>query len=745
MSDLDFSDSLKDKPTLTNCDREPIHIPGSIQPHGYLLAIKPTTGQIVAASENCAGFTNAPVEDILGTVLEELSPELNELLHAQLNSTTQSGPRRTPFHWNNRSWTISVSGDTGLAILEIEFQDTIDVKVSDLVGELFVEFERLELQQAYQRVVERVKDFTGFDRVMLYQFLEDGHGHVIAEAKEDEQEAFLGLHYPATDIPEPARRLYKLNWIRTIADVNSEPVPLRYASDYSGPLDMSHVNLRAISPIHIEYLKNMQVGASMSISVMHGDQLWGLIACHHNSEKIIPPELRDACELCGSLLSVYLTSRHQQEHLRRQMEINETINEHVASLSRTQELSEGLEQSAEPLCTILAADGLVWISGTQRFDWGVIPEQNMIDLLVETVSQQVDQTICFTDQLRSWLPPDFVNQGTLAGMLSIRLGEELGGLFLFFRKALPETITWAGNPDKSVTNESGRLTPRKSFAAWKQLVEDRSKPWSLEDREAAHSLVNGLQRILVAQSEKLRAVNEELRRLNADLDAFAYAASHDLKEPLRGIYQYVYLLEKASSTFAEENEPYMQGLKRIVKRMSDLLDGLLRFSRAGRADLHLEKFSLNEVMEQVKDLLFAGRQPEDVIVEIEQSGTVRGDFSCTREILTNLIRNAIKYNDSSTKRITISLLPLKETPLNALIEKDEPIICVRDNGIGIPADQYQKIFDIFYRLHDRDAYGGGSGAGLTIVRRMVERHGGIITVDSGREGTAFYFTLGTHE
>ena len=736
---------LEGKPDLTNCDREPIHIPESIQPYGCMLAITPANGHIIAASQNCSDFIGTPLEDILGQPLEAVSAELSNVLHSQLKSKEHNRSTRDLFSWNDQQWIVSVSGDWELAILEIEPQDAIEVKVSDLVGELFVEIERVEMHKAYQRVVERVRKFTGFDRVMLYQFLEDGHGHVIAEAKNDEQEAFLGLHYPATDIPEPARRLYELNWIRSIADITAAPVPIQYASGYQGPLDMSHANLRAISPIHVEYLQNMGVGASMSISVMNGERLWGLIACHHNSPKIIAPEMRDACELCGSLLSVYLTSRRQQEHYRRQVEISEMISEHVSSLSRSQDLSAGLQQSAGPLCEILAADGLVWLSGEQRFDWGDIPDLKQVELIVAEISLRTDETICYTDQLSTWLPEKYTATNAPAGMLSIRLGDELGGLFLFFRKAISETITWAGNPDKSVTNESGRLTPRKSFALWRQLVEDRSQPWTQEDREAARTLVNELQRMLVAQSEKLRNVNEELRRLNADLDAFAYAASHDLKEPLRGIYQYVYLLEKVHQSSDGEAESYMIGLKRIVKRMSDLLDGLLRFSRAGRADLHLEQISLQELVDQVKDLLFAGKQPADVIVEVDQEGTIRGDFACVREILSNLVQNALKYNQSSPKTVTISLLPQAEPPLCDIVGADEPVICVRDNGIGIPADQYQKIFDIFYRLHDRDAFGGGSGAGLTIVRRMVERHGGVITLESGATGSAFYFTLGQHK
>lgn len=735
---------LEGEPALTNCDREPIHIPESIQPHGYLLAVDASSGTIVSASENVGSLIDDSPEQLLGIRLGDRISELASLFERAASTSLSEGERadRQSFG-TDLKWLVTAHRCDDRVIFEFERSSDGPAKVADLVGQLFIEIERQPIEAVYQTVVERVRRFTGFDRVMLYQFMPDAHGCVVAEAKRDDQEAFLGLHYPATDIPVPARRLYELNWIRTIADVDAPPVRIHHLTDR--PLNMTYANLRAISPIHIEYLRNMRVGASMSISVMSGNKLWGLLACHHNSAKIVSPQMRDACELCGSVLSAYLTSRRQQEYLRRQVQISDTIGQHLTVLSNYDELSAGLERSAEPLCTLFAADGLVWFSEAQKFFWGEVPNLNAIEQIAEELSQRPKETVSFTEELRRWLPDAANYRDRLAGMLAIRLGERVGGILLFFRKPFGETITWAGNPDKTVVDETGRLSPRKSFEAWQEQVQDKCRPWTDADHEAAVTLATGMQRMVVEQAERLRKSNDELRRLNTDLDAFAYAASHDLKEPLRGIHHYVYMLERAGTLTDENYQTSLKGLKRIVKRMSDLLDGLLRFSRAGRADLNLERFPLAEVIDQTKDILFAGQQPDNIVIEVATDGELRGDFACVREIFSNLVTNAIKYNDSNPKRIEISVLPLAGTPLEDQPETGDRVVVVKDNGIGIPPDQYEQVFEIFRRLHDRDRYGGGAGAGLTIVRRMVERHGGSIAVVSETSGTSFYFTLGVDE
>jgi len=747
VQELMFDPSMPSSPLegpvdLTNCDREPIHIPGAIQNDGALIAIEIESRRVLAASKNCPEVVGASVDDLLQKQYDAVIPAFAEIFEEACQQSEGKQVKRRSVELPVGSRIASAHHHRGYCLIEVlTAQEVEDVQASDLVGRLFVEMEGQTLEEIYDCVVQTIQDFTGFDRVMLYQFLEDGHGSVIAEARREEQEAFLGLHYPATDIPAPARRLYELNRIRLISDVEAPTVDMISAAG-NEPIDMSFATLRAISPIHVEYLKNMGVQASMSISVMRGQKLWGLIACHHNSAKHVSPGMRDACELAGALLSTFLMSRMQQAQLERKVEVNRAIAENLASMGRSADITSGLERSARWLCSLFDACGMVWQSGSHNFYWGELPNQEAVAELHQALAVRPDHAITYTDQISGWLPSAASYADRCAGMLAIRLGRREGGVFLFFRPPYKDTITWAGDPNKSVTNEEGRLTPRKSFDAFQQRVEGKSRPWTQLDREVAETLAAGMKTIFVEQAEQVRKVNDELRTLNADLDAFAYAASHDLKEPLRGINHFAFVLEQAEEVGDESYTRGLQGLKRLTSRMEELLDGLLRFSRAGRSELRIEKFALAETVDQMKDVLFGGLPPENVEIVVRHNGPVKGDFACVREILGNLVSNAIKYNDSETKRVEIGIEPASETPLASVSEPSAGVIFVRDNGIGIDPAFYSQIFEIFRRLHDRDAYGGGSGAGLTIVRRMVERHGGAIVAESTSQGTTFYFTLG---
>lgn len=742
---------LEGPPQLTNCDREPIHIPGSIQPHGCLMAIDRGSLRISHVSENALEFLGSSADQLLDRPITRQFPWLSDALTAL--AVRQEGDK---YH----RVCPELPGERLVATLHhcdqqclVEWEnDPIGVGGSqtDLIRNLFATMSGIGLQAAYDLIVNEIQQYTGFDRVMLYQFLEDGHGTVVAEARDPSAESFLGLHYPASDIPKPARRLYELNWIRMLADLNAEPVPILAAADGRPPLNMTYANLRSISPIHIEYLQNMKIGASMSISVMEGERLWGLIACHHQSSKHVPLAVRSCCELSGSVLSTYLTSRRQQDFLRRQVDISSAISQQMTIINNTDDLESGLERSAPSLCQLLGADGMIWHTSAGRIQWGVVPEAPEWASIQQALEDRPSEPLSFTDQIGAWRRLPLGKPQRCAGLLVVRLGRRAAGTLAFFRQPYRSTVMWAGNPDKSVTDESGRLTPRKSFAAWRQSVEGKSRPWTDNDLETANSLRSHLQTVIVEQNARLQRVNQELQRLNTDLDAFAFAASHDLRDPLRGLQRYVTKLEQSVSR--PEGKPLpaqlqatINGTRRLIERMQDLLEGLLRFSRAGSSQLCYESFLLSDAVEQARDLLFAGVEPPEVEIRIPEDGQILGDFACVREILGNLISNGIKYNDRVPKTITLGVRPISNSPLSSRRSTTQVAIYVSDNGIGIPPQHLSNVFRIFTRLHGQDKYGGGSGAGLTIVRRLVERHGGRIIAESGNDGTTFHFCLSDTE
>ncbi|OYP29968.1 GAF domain-containing protein [Rhodopirellula sp. MGV] len=548
---------------LTNCDREPIHIPATIQPHGCLLVVRVSDRVIVSASENVDEWLATSVPDCLGQRIEQFDARLGELVDSI--TPIREGKRvRQTFQLRHRNVVASAHQCGDLYLIEFEqAHDETDSVGAELIGQLFAGLEGKRLEDVYQSTIEIIREFTGFDRVMLYRFHEDDHGSVIAEAKREDQEAFLGLHYPAGDIPIPARKLYELNWIRLLADVNVDAVsmcPPMVSTDGDQvspkPINMSYAQLRAISPIHLEYLRNMNVGASMSISILNGDRLWGLIACHHRGAKLLSPVQRDVCELAGSLLSTYLSSRRQEDLLAQRVAIGESIAKHISKLASQDDFQQAIIEAAPWLVDLLNADGLAFRQGAHVACWGSTPDEEQTAELAIRLDEQGDDNIFLTDCIADWFPQAADYQATTAGMLAIRLGRRQAGELLFFRGPYSSTIQWAGDPAKNEADESGRLSPRKSFAKFTEEVDGRSRPWTPTDREAAGTLQSTLNSVVVEQAARVHRINEELRQLNADLDAFAYAASHDLKEPLRGINHYLYLLEQGP----QDDSTYQRGM-----------------------------------------------------------------------------------------------------------------------------------------------------------------------------------------
>jgi signal transduction histidine kinase len=255
------------------------------------------------------------------------------------------------------------------------------------------------------------------------------------------------------------------------------------------------------------------------------------------------------------------------------------------------------------------------------------------------------------------------------------------------------------------------------------------------------------------QNEELKRLNEELTRSNRELDSFTYVASHDLKEPLRGIHNYShFLLEDYADKLDEQGREQLLTLQRLTAKMEVLIEALLRYSRLGRQDIERRQIELQSVLDEVCEMLGPRLSECGVTVRVPQRlPVVAADPTLISELLTNLVANAVKYNNKDEKWIEVGYEA--DGGMAKFANDDDSgesgdwrqpplIVYVRDNGIGIPFKHHDTVFRIFKRLHGRDEYGGGTGAGLTIARKIVERHGGRIWIDSvPGEGTTVYFTL----
>lgn len=731
---------------LSNCDREPIHIPGAIQPHGVLLVLREPGLQILQVSENTGMLLGVEPGTLLGASLDALLGEAQtERVQKVLGGDLQAAsPLRmtTITNVDDRQWDGILHRTPAGLVVELEPATTDDPRSVSVFTHVRQSLSRLQgartLKELCGAMAEEIRRVTGLDRVAVYRFDAEWNGEVIAEERDPEMYPFLGLHFPATDIPQQARELYRRNWLRLIANADYQPAAILPArSPVTGdPLDLSDSVLRSVSPIHLEYLRNMGVGASMSISLLRNGELWGLIACHHAVPLHVSYEVRIACELLGQTFSVQLGAVAEDEDRVRALEIAATGAGLLDRMAGADDWVRALSDDAGALLELVGAAGAALRWGGEWVRLGRAPEPKALKALAEWLGTQAGD-IFHSDRLGELFPDMSGDAGTASGVLAASLRPQNGDYLLWFRPEVVQRVNWAGNPEKAVQGEEdgGRLHPRASFEAWQETVRGRSLPWQPAEVRAAAELRGRILDIVVRGAERLARLNEQLQRSNEELDSFTYIASHDLKEPLRGIHNYAtMLLEETGATLDEGALRRVETMVRLTRRMDAMFDSLLTYSRVGKLELHREDADLQQLLDDVLDTLEVRVAESGTEVRVPRPlPTVSCDPVRTAAIFQNLITNALKYNEKPERWVEVGFEERDGRPV---------VFYVRDNGIGIPEKHWSTIFQLFRRLHGRDKFGGGVGAGLTIVKRLAERHGGRIWLESvPGEGSTFFFTL----
>lgn len=571
---------------LTNCDREAIHIPGAILPHGAMLVLDEDSLEVLQVAGDTVGLIGHEQVALLGARLTDLiAGEKVDRLRGILGGSGLMKARHLldPFMRvrSDRPVDVSVHRSGNVLVLEFEDADLTDPHATDplaAVQGMLDGLDRCEsLSVLCQMAADSVRRVAGYDRVMVYRFQHDDSGWVFAESKIDRLEPFLDLHYPASDIPVQARAMYLQSWIRLITGVDYEPArlvpPLHPRT--SEPLDMSHATLRDVSPIHLEYLRNMGVGASMSISIIVEGKLWGLIACHHSSPRRLPRHLRAICELFGAMFSLQLESRERATQLEARLTSRRTLHDIIKTLSEWDDYGAGLFHQATTLLNYIDANGLAMRvtgkggvaikvnNGVNRV--GDTPSDEQIADLTDWLTAHMDGCggVFVTDRLSElWAPgKDFAGIGS--GLLALSISVEPRDFILWFRPEAIETVSWAGDPAKPVEASTfgDRLTPRKSFDAWTQEVRNRSAPWSRSDGDAAADLRVSLldivlRRIDSAARERERVLEHE-RLLMNELD-------HRVKNTLANIEALVAQTSRSATSLTD----FTLGLERRLRAMS---------------------------------------------------------------------------------------------------------------------------------------------------------------------------------
>ncbi len=499
MKDSVLSARLDPLSDLELCAHEPIQFAGAIEPHGMLLVVSRPDLQIVQTSVNTLIHLGLAPEALLGMHLANVlaSEDIGRLTSGTFKEGKQRYIGGISIAASQKRFDAVVRIHQGLPTIELEPYSIAkigdDFELSASLTEAMSEFDgSLGLSDLCQRIATSTRHITGFDRVMVYRFLQDDSGSVVGEDRRADLVPFLGLRYPASDIPAQARRLYLLNTLRLKPDVNAQRVAIIPALNpcTGTSLDMSFCILRAMSPVHDEYLRNMGVIASMSMSIIKDGRLWGLIACHHTQPRLVPHSVRIACEVLARVFSSSIAAAEDEDERLRVASVRDLTQSISASLRKDKNVAGALDRQGEYIRSAMRADGLAFYVHGRLSLFGVTPAAEQIELLIAWLKLNQQEHLLTTERLACDYPETATVAGHASGLLSVRIALSGPEFIVWFRSAIVKVINWAGNPEKplEVMAAGERIGPRRSFELWKQTVRDSSEPWNEADRQFARSM-----------------------------------------------------------------------------------------------------------------------------------------------------------------------------------------------------------------------------------------------------------------
>ena len=756
--------SRKKNVNLDTCDREPIHLIGAVQPHGALIAFEYDSHNITYASTNTAEFVGYAPEALLGKPVSSLIGIENE---AQMPTF----PEETTTPELLKPWFISFNNAQGKPVqteclphrnkdhIILEFVQPQSAPATvwedellrrEIISELIKPDALSELADVSARLI---RDVTGFDRVMIYKFAEDKHGEVIAEST-NRPDSFLGLHYPASDIPDPARRHFTLNVMRSIPDINGEHIPIIGLSgevadvDSDKPLDLTFSKLRAVAPVHVEYLNNMGVGGSLSISLITNGALWGLVACHHYSPRLVSSSRLRFAELLGGTTSALLQSIENTTQLKKNIEAEKTAFFIEQQVRAGIPLRTVVVEQADVLMELVDAKGLCLVLGDELVEIGIPPDEkiNFAPLNAQSV-----EGVATTDNLSAVVDMTADQMAQVAGAAHLNLSDDGADFLVLLRTNYHQTIRWAGKPEKTETTDRDgvtRLSPRGSFALWQEERTGKSKPFDAIDRDTLRILrralfaLNSVERERQALEAQKKAEAEEMRLRHALLDAaranslgeLASAIAHELNQPLSAISNYVSACQQEFNNAGVEVPPTAKTLIDTAVAETARAGELVRRVRdfISRGDLKADYIDINQVIRQGIGLAQVSSNVPNVKIKFKLGADiplVLADPVQIGQVILNLARNSIAAMEHSD---------VKVLTIDSSFQQDAIRVRVHDTGPGIPEDVQAFIFEPFHASTTK-----GMGIGLSLCRSIIEAHSGRIWVQTAETGATLAFELPT--
>ncbi|MCP2728716.1 GAF domain-containing protein [Limnofasciculus baicalensis] len=530
-----------------NNSNKPSYSTTSIQSHGVLLVLKEPQLTIQQVSGNTWNFLGLHPQFLL-------NKRLKDIINVKQFKTIKNGLKGDLEYLNPldlsiqcRNKTLWLNGiihrSNQLIILELEPKD-IDKTYNyfgfyHLIKNPIAQMQKARtIDEICQVIVREIREITGFDRVAIYRLEADGSGGIIAEEKAENLTSFLGWHYAASDISESAKQLSLNNLLRFIPDLNYEPISLipEINPVTQQPLDMSFSILRSVSPFYIEYLKNMGVAATMTVSLLGGQKLWGTIACYHQTPKYISYQIRTVCEFLGRAMALELGAKEDRQYLDYQLKLKSIQSTFIEAISQADNLLDVLVVDSNRLLELVGAEGAIVYLDEQLIYLGKTPNSQEIQDLIGWIGSQIEQDIFYTDSLAKLYPAAEVFKEVGSGLLVLSISKIHKYCILWFRPEILEIVKLSDDIKDSITvkteDECKGLTPHQSFARWKETVRLTSLPWQECEIESALELRSAIVGILLRKAEELMEIKAQLEVRVTERTAELMEANNQLQYEL---------------------------------------------------------------------------------------------------------------------------------------------------------------------------------------------------------------------
>lgn len=715
------------------CHEEPIHIPAHVQSYGYLIGLDAKEKIIRFYSENISTLFHID-EEIIGKKFEHFSDIFYHILNSpgynNLSLRQKEGNKNLDkITLDGIDYHLTIYKYRGFVYIELERY----VKSSVTRNLLYKSIEDVQSakseEEIWSELVRNMFKITGYERVLVYKFMSDGSGRVVAEEKLQHMESLMNLYYPESDIPAQARALYLLNYKRIFSNVHSKPVPIISCTK---EVDLTYSNVRAMSPLHAQYVKNSGSSSSFSTSIIVDNKLWGLVTCHNTEPKHIDLHSRIEAEICTQIAANAYNSYKSRRILEEEALFLLKATQLKSKLLRQESLKKSLFKNVQDILEISNADGFAVVINDEVQQAGKAPKDKVTLNIARWARENLD-TLLFSDNAfcRNYQTQIDGLGEECSGIAISFVGKDRTNVLLWFRKEFKEHIDWAGDPKKEIATqqfydrERNAVSPRSSFKIFSEEIHGKSLYWSSEDLRIITKIHDTILEILQEQFERVYHLNRELSKVNEELDSFSHTISHDLATPLTVIKLNVQMLSKNN-----HDEKVRQKLSSIlgeIDNMSEMMSNVLQLSRLKHSEYRLVEVPTTHMIEKITEdaKLTYHAHPE---IHIGATPSVVGEKTLVYQIFQNIITNAVKYSSR------------QENPkinIEGEIEGDCVVYRISDNGIGIPEEEKDNVFKIFKRIDNAKSF-AGSGVGLTIVQSIMKRLGGSIGFTSVvGEGTTF--------